>query len=175
VTFQRSDLLNPLETIRAVICYIQRNENFLLLLKSSGRFGGGFWNGPGGKIQNGESSTQAVRREVHEETGLLVGDLKKMGYLEFFFGPEKSKPDWTAEVFLTEEFSGGLVEGEEGKLRWFGKTALPMDQMWQDDRYWLPLLIQRQKFVGRFFFSGDSKDLLSYDLEKVSNFNQDFR
>jgi 8-oxo-dGTP diphosphatase len=159
------DLLNPLETIRAVICYIRQGDEFLLLLKKSGKFGGGFWNGPGGKIKNGESSENAARREVLEETGLSIGTLEKMGYLEFFFGPGKAKPDWTAEVFLTREFSGYLCESDEGKLWWFTKDSLPMDQMWQDDRYWLPLLIQETKFRARFQFSSDSKELLSYDVE----------
>ena len=159
------DLLNPAETIRAVICYIHHGDEFLLLLKKSGKFGGGFWNGPGGKIQNDESPESAVRREVLEETGLSIGTLDKIGHLEFFFGPGKVKPDWTAEVFLTSEFSGNLHESEEGELQWFGKDNLPMDHMWQDDRYWLPLLIQGKKFRGRFQFSKDSKELLSYDVE----------
>ncbi len=162
----KPDLLNPPETIRAVICYLKKNDEFLLLLKASGKFGGGFWNAPGGKIQNGESSNAAARREVLEETGLATGNLEKIGFLEFFFGPGKQKPDWTAEVFLTTEFSGNLHESEEGKLQWFSKDDLPVNQMWQDDRYWLPSLIQGRKFRGRFQFSKDSKDLLYYDVEE---------
>ncbi len=158
------DLLNPPDTIRAVLCYVRDGDQYLLLLKSSGRFGGGYWNAPGGKIQNGESPKAAVQREVLEETGLAVGELEKMGFLEFFFGPGKLKPDWTAEVFLTNEFSGNLRESEEGRLQWFLRDDMPMDLMWQDDRYWLPLLLQGKKFRGSFQFSADSKDLLTYDV-----------
>ncbi|MDA4111019.1 MAG: NUDIX domain-containing protein, partial [Thaumarchaeota archaeon] len=75
------NLLNPPDTIKAVICYLKRNEEFLLLLKASGKFGGGFWNAPGGKIKNRETPEDAVRREVLEETGLSVGQLEKAGFL----------------------------------------------------------------------------------------------
>jgi 8-oxo-dGTP diphosphatase len=166
VSQPKPDLLNPPKTIRAVICYIKKKDEFLLLLKASGKFGGGFWNAPGGKIQNGESSSAAARREVLEETGLSANNLEKIGFLEFFFGPEKQKPDWTAEVFLTTEFSGNLRESDEGRLQWFSRDDLPMNQMWQDDRYWLPILIQGKKFCGRFQFSKDSKELLYYDVEE---------
>jgi len=162
-----SDLLNPTKTIRAVLCYIRNENQFLLLLKSSGRFGGGFWNAPGGKIKDGEDPVIATKREVLEETGLTVEDLKKMGFLEFFFGSGKQNPDWTAEVFITSEFSGSMRESDEGKLQWFSKENLPIGQMWQDDRYWLPLLVEGKKFRGSFQFSGDSKELLSYDVEEA--------
>jgi 8-oxo-dGTP diphosphatase len=161
-----SDLLNPTQTIRAVLCYIRNENQFLLLLKSSGRFGGGFWNAPGGKIKDGEDPVIAAKREVLEETGLTVEDLEKMGFLEFLFGAGKQKPDWTAEVFITTKFSGSIHESEEGKLQWIPKENLPLGQMWQDDRYWLPLLVEGKKFRGSFQFSSDSKDLLSYNVEE---------
>jgi 8-oxo-dGTP diphosphatase len=161
------NLLNPSKTIRAVICYLRRGEDFLLLLKASGRFGGGFWNAPGGKIDEGESPEEAARREVLEETGLTVINLEKMGFLEFFFGPGKSNPDWTAEVFVTSDFSGDQHESREGRLEWFSREELPIDQMWEDDRYWLPLLVEGSKFNGRFEFTADSKKLIHYEIERL--------
>ncbi len=162
-----SDLLNPSHTIRAVICYIRREDQFLLLLKTSGKFGGGFWNAPGGKIEEGESPEEAARREVLEETGLSVGALETIGSLEFYFGAGKCRPDWTAEVFVTSEFRGELRDSEEGRLEWFSKENLPVDQMWDDDRYWLPMLIGRRKFRGSFEFSQNSKELISHKVEET--------
>lgn len=155
-------------TIRAVLCYLKRDNKYLLLLKAQGKFGGGFWNAPGGKIEDGETSEAAVVREVKEETGLLVHQLEKMGLLEFYFGPEKTRPDWTAEVFLSSNFTGLLVESSEGQLEWFEENKLPLDKMWEDDHYWLPLLVKGSKFQGKFWFTSDMKKLLSQELRPLS-------
>jgi len=163
---QERDLLNPPRTIRAVICYIMRGNEILLLLKATGKFGAGFWNAPGGKIKAGECVESAARREVLEETGLSLGSLEKAGDLEFYFGPEKTRPDWTADVFVTREFSGMMRESEEGMLKWFPEDELPFDQMWEDDRYWLPLLIRGKRFHGIFQFSSDSKVLISHNVKE---------
>ena len=160
-----SSPLNPEDTIRAVLCYLKRGDEYLLLLKAKGRFGGGFWNAPGGKIENGESSEQAAIREVGEETGVTVKSLEKAGFLEFYFGEGKKKPDWTAEVFTTTDFEGELKESEEGRLEWFRNSKLPLDLMWEDDRHWLPLLVRGKKFRGTFNFSADSKTLLSHRID----------
>ena len=139
----------------------------MLLLKAKGKFGGGFWNAPGGKIEPGESPEDAAKREVYEETGLVVGKLELAGQLVFYFGSGKRKPDWTAEVFTSSEFSGDIKESEEGKLEWIPKSKLPLDQMWEDDRYWLPFLVAGTKFKGEFEFTSDSKRLVSQKIERV--------
>jgi 8-oxo-dGTP diphosphatase len=158
---QISDWLNPPKTVEAVLCHIRRGDEFLLLLKSKGRFGEGFWNAPGGKIEIGESSEQAARREVDEETGLSVLEMSRVGDLKFYFGKDKQTPDWQVDVFLCPKFSGELKsEVDEGELRWFNKSDIPYDQMWADDRYWMPLLIQGKKFSGSFVFSENGKELL---------------
>ena len=157
----QAKLLNPPDTIRAVLCYLEQGNHYLLLLKANGKFGGGFWNAPGGKIELNETPEQAARREVLEETGLSVKSLQKIGSLTFYFGQGKPRPDWTAEVFVSSNFSGTLKESEEGQLKWFSKESLPYDEMWQDDRYWLPLLVEGKKFRGTFEFTADSKNLIS--------------
>jgi 8-oxo-dGTP diphosphatase len=166
--------LNPPHTIRAVICHLRRGDEFLLQLKSEGRFGEGFWNAPGGKIEGTETPEEAARREVREETGLTVGNLEKVGDLEFYFGLSKSTPDWTAEVFLCSNFAGELSgSSSEGELKWFHKNGIPYDQMWADDKHWLPLLTEnssaeRKLFRGTFVFGADSKQLLNWKVELTS-------
>ncbi|MHB8566475.1 MAG: 8-oxo-dGTP diphosphatase [Nitrososphaerales archaeon] len=166
---RRHRLLNPPETIRAVICYVQRRSDrkYLLLHKAKGKFGEGFWNAPGGKIELAETPERAAVREIFEETGLILSDLEKFGELEFYFGEEKKKPDWTAVVFKTSTFKGELRKSEEGILRWFKAENFPLDQMWEDDRYWLPLLFRGVRFNGSFRFTSDSKKIISHEIKMI--------
>jgi 8-oxo-dGTP diphosphatase len=161
------DWLNPQKTVRAVLCHINKGNEYLLLLKSSGRFGEGFWNAPGGKLEPNERPEDAARREVLEETGLRILELVEAGSLTFYFGKDKQFPDWFVDVFVSSKFEGKLTESYEGKLRWFKKDSMPYDTMWADDVHWLPLLLQGKKFQGTFIFSADSKELLSSSITLV--------
>jgi 8-oxo-dGTP diphosphatase len=172
LTEPRDNPLNPQQTIHAVICYVFRESDrkYLLIHKVRGKFGGGFWNGPGGKIEPSESPEEAVKREVFEETGLEVSELKNVGLLEFYFGSGKKEPDWTAVVFRTTSFKGKLrSRTEEGTLRWIEEDQLPLERMWEDDRYWIPLLLKGIRFKGTFEFTADAKKITSYKLEKLES------
>lgn len=148
----------------AVLCYIRDRGRVLLQLKADGRFGGGFWNGPGGKIAEGESPEQAAVREVREETGLVVAGLRDHGTLVFYFG-EAQEPQIIVRVFSTERFSGTLQANEEGRLEWLPEDALPFGRMWPDDRLWVPHLLAGRCFRGVFRLSDDHTRILEQELE----------
>ncbi|MGA1974497.1 MAG: 8-oxo-dGTP diphosphatase [Conexivisphaerales archaeon] len=147
----------------ATLCLIIRDGQVLLLLKSKGRFGGGKWNGLGGKLLPGESPLECVRREVGEESGLEIEDPRLRGKLRFQFGDDWSK-DWVVHVFSAREFTGELRSSDEGSLRWFAAEDIPYSQMWEDDRHWLPLLLGGASFSGSFRFDLGGTRLLSFDL-----------
>ena len=48
------------------------DKKVLLVQRAGGRFWGGFWDVPGGAVEAGESTPQAVEREFLEETGIAV-------------------------------------------------------------------------------------------------------
>lgn len=138
-------------------------HRLLLQRKTAGKFGEGKWNGPGGKLRLGEIPYDGAKREVYEETGLNVSNLKLHGILKHYFG-EVSGPDWVVYIFSTRDFKGKLCEGEEGALRWFQIDEIPYDEMWQDDEHWVPLLLEGKRFNGEFFFNQDGTMLLDYNL-----------
>ncbi|MDG7029492.1 MAG: NUDIX domain-containing protein, partial [Nitrososphaerota archaeon] len=70
-------------TIDATVCHIIKGHR-LLLKKATRGISAGKWNGPGGKIEPGETVAQSVVREVKEETSLSVADPLYPGKLEFY-------------------------------------------------------------------------------------------
>jgi mutator protein MutT len=150
-------------TIGATLCIIQNDGQILLQLKTSGRFGEGKWNGTGGKIDLGETPLQAAIREVKEETSLDVSDLRLHGVLNHYFGPKDINP-WQVHIYSTNAYKGTPTASEEGELRWFTPEEIPYGQMWQDDKHWLPLLLEGREFTGEFHFNEDGSDLQWFRL-----------
>lgn len=150
-------------TVEATLCHILYKDRLLLQRKSSGLFGEGKWNGVGGKMKAGEAPREGAAREVLEETGLRVSNLKTHGILKFYFG-KIANPDWAVHIFSTGTFEGKLSASDEGKLKWFALDEIPYDEMWQDDRHWLPILLEGRRFNGDFYFNEDGTKLLNFYL-----------
>lgn len=152
----------------ATLCHIIDKSTvfprLLLQRKSAGLFGEGKWNGVGGKLKEGEAPNEGAAREVLEETGLRVSNLKPHGVLNFYFG-DRDELDWVVHVFSTSLFKGRLKPSEEGMLRWFSFNEIPYEEMWQDDEHWLSLLLEGRRFNGDFYFNEDGTKLLDFDLK----------
>ena len=58
-------------------------------------------------------------------------------------------------VYLAHGYEGMPRETEEAIPLWFSVDALPYDEMWEDDRRWLPLLLAGQQFTGIFTVNGE--------------------
>ncbi len=61
---------------------IVRHAGALLLIERAQPPGEGLWSLPGGRVEPGESVTDAVEREVSEETGLVVQCGELVGHAE---------------------------------------------------------------------------------------------
>ncbi|KAM4632275.1 oxidized purine nucleoside triphosphate hydrolase [Discoglossus pictus] len=140
-------------------------EKILLGMKKRG-FGAGRWNGFGGKVQTGETIEAAARRELWEESGLTVDTLQKIGRIKFEFVGSTELMD--VHIFRADDFSGEPTESEEMRPQWFDLEKIPFDGMWPDDIYWMPLLLQKKKFLGYFKFEGHDL-ILDYTLEQVED------
>lgn len=159
-----ADFAGWIPTDEAVLCFCLRTvgpgaEEILLIEKKRG-LGGGKVNGPGGKLENGESHEQAARRETAEEVGLLPGELCPAGVLSFAFTDGYGI---RAQVFLCRSFRGTPIETAEALPFWCPVETIPFDRMWADDREWLPRVLAGESVTGRFIFAGDS--MLAHQLE----------
>jgi 8-oxo-dGTP diphosphatase len=60
----------------AVGVLIQADGRFLLTSRPQGKVYEGYWEFPGGKFEPGETVAQALRRELHEELGIMIADIQ---------------------------------------------------------------------------------------------------
>lgn len=145
------------------LCHII-NKNKLLLKKATRGVSQGMWNGLGGKIDENESSTECVIREVKEETGLDITDLQYHGLMQFYFHG-KNEP-LKVHLYSTTNFEGEPRGTEEGELQWFNINELPYEQMWEDDKYWLNHMLENKKFNANFYFN-ENKKITKYEIELI--------
>lgn len=132
------------------LCVPVQSGKVLLGRKKRG-LGEGYWNGFGGKVEAEETIGAAAIRELFEEVNLKarVRDLVPAGLLYFTFDDPSTHPI-RGTVFRLETFSGNPEESEEMSPRWFAEDAIPYDQMWGDDTFWFPLLLEKRPFVASF-------------------------
>jgi 8-oxo-dGTP pyrophosphatase MutT (NUDIX family) len=143
------------------ICYVFNKDGAVLLQHKRRGFGQGKWNGVGGKVKDGETIEDSVRREAEEETGLRIGRIKKMGVLEFIFTNNQESNNHSY-VFICRNYYGTPRDTGEGELKWFKLEDIPLDKMWDDDRFWLLDLLAGKYQHKRFYFDQDGK-VLEYE------------
>lgn len=146
-------------TERAVLCFVRRGGELLLIRKKRG-LGAGKVNGPGGRIESGESAEAAAIRETLEEVGVTPLRVREAGELAFQFTDGYGLH---CRVFVAGDCAGEPRETDEAVPFWCAEQRVPFDQMWADDRLWFPLMLAGRRFRGVFVFDGDA--MLSQRIE----------
>lgn len=135
----------------ATLMFVVRDGEILLIEKKRG-LGAGKINGPGGKIDPGETPLACAVRETQEELHITALRPRKMGELHFAMS---DVPDILCHVYLAHDFEGRPTETAEAKPLWCKLDEIPYDRMWDDDIRWLPLMLDGVTFHGRFVFEGE--------------------
>ena len=136
---------------RANLCFIVKDGRVLLIRKKRG-LGAGKINGPGGKIEPGETALDSAIRETQEEIGVTPLTIAERGVLHFQFTDGYSL---LCTVFVAHDFEGVPIETAEAVPMWFALEAIPYDEMWADDRQWLPQALAGRSFRAWFVFDGE--------------------
>ncbi len=145
----------------ATLVFIVRDGQILLIRKKRG-LGAGKINGPGGRLEPGESPEACAVREVREELRITPTGLRLGGENRFQF-----TDGYGIHVFVyaAEGFEGEPSETDEAVPLWAPVESIPYHEMWEDDYLWVPLVLEGRRFSGRFLFEGDA--MLDYAVELV--------
>ncbi len=133
------------------LCFVIQDGQILLIEKKRG-LGAGKVNGPGGRLEKGETAEQAAIRETQEEVGITPTEVQWAGELRFQFRDGYSLH---CTVYRASGWEGELMETAEAKPFWVRTDQIPYDRMWADDEQWMPRLLSGEKFRGWFEFDGD--------------------
>ena len=127
--------------ILATLMFVVQDGKILLIRKKRG-IGAGKVNGPGGKFEPGETALQCVL------------------HFSFTCG---TIPEIRCHVFMASSFKGTPSETPEAEPFWCPVDGIPYDLMWQDDRFWLPAMLDGKRFEAFFTFEGDR--MLEFSLK----------
>jgi len=160
--------------IHATLCFILREESpsHILLGRKKRGFGIGKLNGIGGKLEPGELPRDGIIREVQEEVGITIprDALRVAGQITFLF-PFTPEFDHYVHLFVASEWTGEPCESEEMAPMWFPKSEIPFTQMWQDDAYWLPIVLNGKTVRAEFEFGDDNETVTSWCIQGGSPTN----
>ncbi len=129
-----------------------KDGKILLGRRKKNGFGQGKWLGFGGKVEDGETIEQAMARECEEEANIKVTKAEKRGVLTFYYVDD---PEMEVHYFEILDYEGLSTDSEEMKIGWFRIDEIPYDKMWPNDRYWLPMFLEKKYFQGDFHFNKD--------------------
>lgn len=146
------------------ICYIEKDGRYLMLHRTKKKvdISKDKWLGIGGKFEEDESPEECIEREVKEETGLTLNSYKLRGIVTYI------STNWETEymyIFTSNDFSGNLIECNEGDLEWIDKNDISKINTWEGDKIFLEKLQKDNRFFTvKYKYDGDK--LLDYKLRE---------
>jgi 8-oxo-dGTP diphosphatase len=105
--------------------FVKKDGKFLFL-KRKGAHGEGDWSFPGGHLEFGETPEECALREIEEEVGINVKNLRRVGFTNDIF--TKEGKHYITLFIMADYDSGNAIIKEPqkcDKLEWFGWDDLP--------------------------------------------------
>ena len=76
---------------------------------------------PGGHVEEGESLLESVVREMKEETGLTIENLKICGFKDWI---QEDGTRYIVLLYKTDKFTGELKSSDEGRVFWIDRAEI---------------------------------------------------
>ena len=114
------------------LCYLEQDGNYLMLhrIKKEHDINHDRWIGVGGKFEEGESPEECALREVREETGLVMNSWNYRGIVTFVSDRYEAE---SMHLFTSSDFSGELIDCDEGVLEWVPIAKISSLPLWTGD------------------------------------------
>lgn len=143
-----------------------RKDNKILLARKIKGFGTGKLNGVGGKVEPGESIIDGMIRETEEEIRVTPVDYQYYGKVEFDEFIKGEPVNLTFHVFVVTSWTGEIGKSEEMEPYWFDVDDIPYDEMFEDDIYWLPIVLKGKK-VDAYFRFDENWNIVEKKIEEI--------
>ena len=136
------------------LCMIYREDELLLQdrVKTD-------WRGycfPGGHVEPGESIVDSVFREMKEEAGLTVKELRLCGIKQFPIEGGR----YLVFLFKTDAFEGELRSSDEGKMEWIRRENLGKIHAVSDFMEMLKVFDREDLTEFQYVANGDNWDVV---------------
>ena len=132
------------KVVPTVQIYLEKDNKYLMLYRNKKKndMNQGKWLGVGGHVEEGETPYQAIVRETKEETGLDLKSAEYRAIINFV------NDDYVEIIYqyTSSDFTGEVIDCNEGELRWIDKSEVLTLPMWEGDKYFLDPLIKNEPF-----------------------------
>lgn len=127
-----------MKVIKVVAAVVIHSKRVFATQRGYGEFKGG-WEFPGGKVEEGETAEEALKREIREELETEIEVLELLDTVEYDY-PEFHL---SMDCFICKIISGDLILKEHQNAKWLTKETL-------DSVEWLPAdQVLLEKLIGR--------------------------
>lgn len=132
------------------LCYLEKNDSYLLLhrIKKQNDINKDKWIGVGGHFEDFESPDECLVREVFEETGLKLNSYQFRGIVTFVSHDSGEKMYEYMCLYTSSDFSGNMIDCDEGKLEWVKKADMKKLNFWEGDYIFLDLIEKNEPFFS---------------------------